>query len=1758
MVAASRHGAGFAEVLLEEHPASRTVCAAGCADSRVRTTHADAAGGVQLVGANGEKRRLLSWAIRNGDGAALRLTETPCAGARGSRSHALRIVFPRELLPIAAIVETDPHAAAREGVGAGVRVVVADVAGDVHVVRAPHPAELEATPGRRAEASLASVRAADIATVHDPPSLQALEGVASVCAVGAKMVAFGGVGGRIALLDALSDDLAPCAELKPATLARLWNVVSLGAGARFAGARAIRAVAQVPSPRRHSSDPSPPRLLLAALRADCHVQLWDVTSPAKPVSLVAMQLPSPSGGGNGGGYESGGGSPGGFGSPSQSAPGSPLGGGGAGERAAHCMGCGEGYLAVSTYGVDASASSSAFPRPRDGKISVYALDVKVGAEGSSSASLAFHSPVVGGDGVTVALAVSGESIWALQEASGRDSSGRDSSGRDGTFGETLGGAGDRVLKGWPLETLNRAHPCETLGDAAAELGAWAGRAASDAAAAGAAAALLLRGGAVPGSIHATAADVSDELASELAVRGVASSAVLTAALDAVDQPCPAGDDCAARAAAATRFAAGGDDAPAADAVAAWSLIAPAYADKWRQMRAPLGIASLPGLDSGAAVVVLREGASCVMRPLDATEAAASRAALIARMPGFAETGATGGASLGATAPHLAALALGCHMNDLLGAPACHAMDLVAGGAGGAAAGAATGAEDGGAAGAIARASPAARAAVKEAAAFAATEDWLDAAVALALGRVTAQPHGGMDDAAKAALRERRARQRRAAGTLRACIARIGSDPIGAIANALDAMEWRPESIEAVERDVGEARTRDGVSSAEWTEGARAQAARQQAGARCAALRGLLLLLGAIRWGGSRVGAPPGCDRAAAALIPRAAAQHRASLLARWLTATPCEGVAADRVAPLPPPPLCAAILPADAASARPGLSLVVAGAALCAEIVLGPRGVATYRVDDGGYRRAVEIGAELYAGGELAALGRVLKQARAAPPGLGFASDGAPSVGGDAPALLFLQALRASADVASRRGVVVPGSTSDDDAATEEALGLFFRAASGIRDKMSGDVSGDRSNVPMDRDDEGQGPGEGDATSLDPSSCSDPLLQHLVKLLRSIMSGFPAAGFDSGDASMPPVSALEYYETLMLFFERLGCSLGAMRCAHAALREVETAHAEDAAARLRRAARLWANLLQYALDLGDWSAAYAAVLSVPGADAQNAALRRLVAALCEPGDVRGGAAALVRLPLGPDRLPAVVRALEGRAAAAPVDAVPNPSTMLHALHVARGAPAPAAAAILRHARRLGEAVASAAARAEQLASSGVDSEWASSGKPSSARAAAGGEARRRLAEALEAHCGALLVAINSLRLCPPGARHVVEEWQPERKLRELTIDGDDDGGRSIEPMDDETLAGDENAEPVCSTATAVPHPKRRRRVPPAPDRTSLSRLLREYALSAARLELCAAGAEPAALGCSDAEFGPTQTEADRIPGLVASLCAHGLFRAATKLACSWCEGEALTELVTVIAATLAARAALAQTRGRTAVREESGGRFRGFGRVIDGELGAGCDAKAAEAVAAVTEPPPRTATASLASAGGVLGSEAIDAAAVEASPAAAWAALRAFLEAHCTAERNFAPTEAAARAALSAGAATLRLPQWLTRRFTRGRGGGDTDVTAVTAAGGMARRGANPTALLAIYAQHGRLEEAARLAIAELKAHAQGADAVTRTRFASAWFPTPLLMHVCDLVTEVPALDGLRAELESALDEHRRRTEADSAKLAGFEFANTR
>ena len=61
---------------------------------------------------------------------------------------------------------------------------------------------------------------------------------------------------------------------------------------------------------------------------------------------------------------------------------------------------------------------------------------------------------------------------------------------------------------------------------------------------------------IPGSGAATASDVADELAGELAARGVGSAQVLAAALTACELPIPAGGPLAA-AAAAVREAAGG-------------------------------------------------------------------------------------------------------------------------------------------------------------------------------------------------------------------------------------------------------------------------------------------------------------------------------------------------------------------------------------------------------------------------------------------------------------------------------------------------------------------------------------------------------------------------------------------------------------------------------------------------------------------------------------------------------------------------------------------------------------------------------------------------------------------------------------------------------------------------------------------------------------------------------------------------------------------------------------------------------------------------------------------------------------------------------------------------------------------------------------------------------------------------------------------------------------------------------------------------
>jgi nuclear pore complex protein Nup160 len=121
----------------------------------------------------------------------------------------------------------------------------------------------------------------------------------------------------------------------------------------------------------------------------------------------------------------------------------------------------------------------------------------------------------------------------------------------------------------------------------------------------------------------------------------------------------------------------------------------------------------------------------------------------------------------------------------------------------------------------------------------------------------------------------------------------------------------------------------------------------------------------------------------------------------------------------------------------------------------------------------------------------------------------------------------------------------------------------------------------------------------------------------------------------------------------------------------------------------------------------------------------------------------------------------------------------------------------------------------------------------------------------------------------------------------------------------------------------------------------------------------------------------------------------------------------------------------------------------------------------------------------------------------------------------------------------------IRLPQWLAARFVRGR----NPAFGSGAAKGMAARDANPAALLRVYLAHNRLEEAARLAVAEVAA-ARRAPATERTRSCASWFPEPLLRHTRERVREVRALESLGEELERLLEQRSRTAEADSAKLA--------
>jgi nuclear pore complex protein Nup160 len=292
-----------------------------------------------------------------------------------------------------------------------------------------------------------------------------------------------------------------------------------------------------------------------------------------------------------------------------------------------------------------------------------------------------------------------------------------------------------------------------------------------------------------------------------------------------------------------------------------------------------------------------------------------------------------------------------------------------------------------------------------------------------------------------------------------------------------------------------------------------------------------------------------------------------------------------------------------------------------------------------------------------------------------------------------------------------------------------------------------------------------------------------------------------------------------------------------------------------QSARLWANVLQYAVDARDWRAAYCAATSTAGDHRQAAAMRRLVASACEPGAKNGGAV-LSTLCLDDttdgSHYETIVNALEGRAATAPITPHAAPSDILYGFYLSRGKPANAAVAMYDFAARLrlrvSEVVRDPAMTYEELVA------------------------------ALARHSSALLASANALATLSDPCL-VNFDKTPE----------------------DEVMEGNEDLSTVNVVSSGLDTKK-----------SPLAEVLRAHALSAARLELLHAGCEIRALCLLNGDDQGDQGDASSVPSVCDSLIEYGCFQAATTLSTAWLNGEKLTSKLAVIAGTMAARAALAQ------------------------------------------------------------------------------------------------------------------------------------------------------------------------------------------------------------------------------------------------------
>jgi len=940
---------------------------------------------------------------------------------------------------------------------------------------------------------------------------------------------------------------------------------------------------------------------------------------------------------------------------------------------------------------------------------------------------------------------------------------------------------------WPLDGLHRAREVRSGDVEVTELTEWGHSGRGNAAAVE----MMKRFGALNGY---TAASVAQALTKEIDARGVASEEALDHVrhvFNVVDEhrstATAAADVLLAVASSSSLASSARVDSQLTPSVArivqSWCCVAPEYARGWRRAHEPLSFIVDDRHTAASPPILVRSGG--LLGVMRANEDV-EESLLRAKITN--EDSPMLKFNVTGRQAVAALTALFSRLNGVLGSSACTAMDLIASGI------------------------PTDTSTSNKSTAFDNhdervealshnAQDWLESFSGALIGDVfPLVPSDEEETQVKSRRASHRAKQR--------LIIRLLQDALGAIPNPAEALEacvdsWRLDPV----IDPPAATNPEEESPSESPRSSLTlNAARQQIQARLAASRGMILLLGCVRLG-PKVGFPVDAVESVMDVLPKAMHVYRTSILSSWLLTDRCRfaGTSSRRGCE---PRLATVLTGVDADTSSQTTTLGAAALVSARRVSAGDSSLGLENSPR--VRRVVEIGTALYATGEVEALGTLLAFARQQVPGEESCIDN----DSEAPALLFLQALWVCADLAGLNDV---DEIEKFSRSVDSAVALFSRAAAFIPEFDSSAGSSSQA-VP-----------------------TDALLVQLLRVIRDILVGceevFP----------QNVVTRLEYYEIVMLFFERLGCATGAAAAAYAALHEVRGDE--------NQSARLWANVLQYAVDARDWRAAYCAATSTAGNHRRAAAMRRLVASVCEPGAKNGGAV-LSTLCLDDttdgSQYETIVNALEGRAASAPITPHAAPSDILYGFYLSRGKPANAAVAMQNFAARLrlrvSEVVRDPTMTYEELVA------------------------------ALARHSSALLASANALATLSDPCL-VNFDKTPE----------------------DEVMEGNEDLSTVNIVSSGLDTKK-----------SPLAEVLRAHALSAARLELLHAGCEIRALCLLTGDDAHDQGDASSVPSVCDSLIEYGCFQAATTLCTAWLNGEKLTSKLAVIAGTMAARAALAQ------------------------------------------------------------------------------------------------------------------------------------------------------------------------------------------------------------------------------------------------------